>query len=110
MDVLFNKARLNDVFQSARQKILKEISEFQPEYLLNVSTEDLVEHLVDKHTGNPPVLHEDRMEICDQGELKEKGYDNVPRRIGVYIIFAIPFSGESILFFYSPSNFTIQKL
>ncbi len=108
MDILFGKARLNDVFQSTRQKISKEISQFQPEYLLNVSTEDIVEHLVDKYTGNPPVLHEDRIEICDQGELKEKGYDNVPRRIGVYFVFAIPFSGESELFFYRPSNFTMN--
>jgi hypothetical protein len=108
MEILFGKAMLNDVFQDTRQKISKEIVELQPEYILNVSTEDLVEHLVDKYTGNPPVLHEDRIEICDQGELKEKGYDNVHRRIGVYFVFAIPFSGESELFFYRPSRFTMN--
>jgi hypothetical protein len=106
MDILFGKASLNDVFRGTHQRILKEIGEFQTEYILNVSTEDLVEHLVDKYKGNPPILHEDRIEICDQGELKGKNYDNVPKRIGVYFVFAVPFSGESEFFFYMPSSFT----
>lgn len=108
MEILFGKASLNDVFQGMRQKISKEISEFPGEYILNVSTEDLVEHLVDKYTGNPPVLNEDRVEICDQGELKKKDHDDVHRRIGVYFEFAIPFSGESELFFYRPSSSTMN--
>ena len=104
MDLLFGKARLNDVFQSTRQNLLKEINEFQADYLLNVSTEDLIGHLVEKYIGEPPILHEDKIEICDQGELKEKGYDNVPRRIGFYFVFAIPFSGEIELFYYRPTS------
>lgn len=108
MEYLFGKARLDDVFHSTRQKILKEINGFQADYLLNISIDDLIAHIVDKHTGHPPVLHEDRIEICDQGELKEKGYDNIPRRSGTYFIFAIPFSGESEFFFYRPSSFTMN--
>jgi len=108
MNLLFGKAILNDVFRRTRQTILKEISEFEAGYLLNVSAEDLIEHTVDKYTRNPPVLHEDRIEICDQGELTEKGYDKVPRRIGFYFVFAIPFSGEAELFYYRPASFTIN--
>ena len=109
MDILFRKARLKSAFRSTRKMILEEISEFQPEYLLNVSTEDLVEHLVDKYKGNPPVLHEKKIEICDQGELKEKGFDNMPKRIGVYFVFAIPFSIVRSITFFTFSGCAIAR-
>ena len=109
-DFLFSKYDLRRTFEKSLQRGFSEIDSYQADYLLNVSTDDILDHLYDKNAGEPVELYPDDIELCDQGESAEMVNDygrviNIKRN---FYVFAIPFTGESTLFDCQPSSYTLN--
>ena len=95
-NLLFSKYDLHGTFDNMNAQISAEISGYQSDYLLSVKLEDVCDHLVDKHTLEPPQIFTDQIELIEQGETKVPTED-FGRRInfnGNYYVFAVPFSGD----------------
>ncbi|MDD2899447.1 MAG: hypothetical protein PHI31_12125 [Desulfuromonadaceae bacterium] len=113
-DCLFADAHLSDVMRQCEQKMLQEIDEFEGNYLLNTSIEDLGEYLENKYKFEPPVLKEDETYIANNGETDvDVRYDpsrwiddkSKPFYIkGTFAEFAVPFLGDHGLFRFRPSQ------
>jgi hypothetical protein len=105
---LFSQVSFFEVCRDLESQILKEINSFQTKYLLNVSIEDLIEHLVDKYTMECPTLYRDRIELSDHGESSSviEDYGEVKERKVNFYHFAVPYAGDKGLFFFKPSTFT----
>lgn len=112
-DILFSRGDLERYLVERKSALKSEIENFQSNDLLNVSEEDLFKYLVDKYVIELPVLQEDKIYIADQSEVDI----DVSRRIefdyggtvkGLQVAIAIPFTGDSELFQYQPSNYTLN--
>jgi hypothetical protein len=107
-NLLFSKYDLSGTFDNMNGQISAEISNYRSDYLLSVKLEDVCDHLVDKHTLEPPQIFTDQTELIEQGETKVPRED-FGRRINVngnYYVFAIPFTGDGNLFNFKASTFT----
>lgn len=103
---LFTKDSIFDVRQRLERQISEEINQFQSDYLLKVSIDGLIEHLIDKYSMNCPILQRDKIEIVEHGEtrIQVKDYGQLAERTANFYKFAIPFSGDKGLFDFTPST------
>ncbi len=109
-DLLFYKYDLRGTLENTLKNAFSEIDSYQADYLLNVSTEDLLEHLYDKYAGECLELHTDKIELCDHGETISK-INDFGRAINIksnYFVFAIPFTGDKNLFLCKASTSTFN--
>jgi len=109
-DLLFYTYDLRGTLENTLKNAFSEIDSYQADYLLNVSTEDLLEHLYDKYAGEYLELHTDKIELCDHGETTSK-INDYGRTINIksnYFVFAIPFTGDKNLFLCKASTFTFN--
>ena len=118
-DLLFHgHGDLRDYLTQIRFEIKKEIEEFDTNYLLNTSEENLVRYVLEKYSLNPPILMPDEKYIYSSNEIDIDVSQDPLRPIydrshpfyirGISITIAIPFSGDGILFRFTPSTFTFN--
>lgn len=115
-ELLFHKYDLRKVIEGHEAKLSSEIEGYERNYILNVSAEDLCNHLEDKYKINPLVLYKDKVYIKQHGDAQidvSRDYDRViferdrPFYIkGTAVTFSIPFDGDSELLFCQASTFT----
>ncbi len=111
---LFADADLSDVFRHLEQKMLIEIDDFEGNYILNTSVEDLCDYLENKYRLDPPTLKMEETHISSHGEIDVDVSRDHSRHIrdrsspffikGTYAEFAVPFEGDPDLFKYKPSS------
>jgi len=113
---LFCDGYIRNLFESIKHEVKEEIENYDANYLLNVSEEDLFQYLFSKYSLDTPHLLENEKYIYNQQEVDiDVRYD--PRRIifdrtkpfyvkGIRITIAIPFKGNKVLFQYQPSRWT----
>jgi hypothetical protein len=116
-DFLFHReGELRDFLEERKQALKKEIDSYDPNYILNVSEEDLCQSLTAKHVLEAPTIHEDKIYVYDTKEI-DVDVSRDPRRMiiiergpvyvkGTQITIAVPFDGDGELFQYKTSTFT----
>lgn len=110
---LFNGPTIHEVTQKRERQLVAEINDFTSSYILNVSVDDLCEHLYEKYRFNVPSLRLDEIYISESGEADiDVRYDPL-RNIfdrgtpvyvkGTFVVFAVPFDGDPDIFRYNPN-------
>lgn len=109
-DILFYTYDLRGTLENTLKSAFSEIDAYQSEYLLNVSIDDLLEHLYDKYAGDCIELQTDKIELCDHGETTSKinDYGSTITIKSNYYVFAIPFTGDKNLFLCKASTSTFN--
>lgn len=118
-DLLFYRmGDLSSYLEERKRTLKNELESFDPNYLLNVSEQDLFKYLVEKYSVEPLVLHEDKIYVANQSEVDIDVSQDQTRYIsnrnspfyikGFQITIAIPFDGDGELFQYKPSTFTFN--
>ena len=114
-DLLFYGKELSALINSYEAAIKREVDSWERNRILASSESDLVTYLIEKYTLDPPRLLVDQIHIENEGEAKidvsgRIEYDvrdrdrplHVP---GYFVIVAIPFKGDGVLFDLKPSSF-----
>ena len=110
-DRLFAEESLDGVTELLQRQLQEEVEEQDPDYLLQVSENDLVEHLVSKFSLSVPTLDPERAEISDSrevqfnaGRFSDPGQDwgtPGPHFVqGQRIVISVPFTGDAKIFRY----------
>lgn len=116
-DLLFYREGDLYKFLEQQKALLKsEIESLEPNYILNVSEEDLCQYLISKYSIDTPELVEDQIHINNQDEvdIDIRGHWNrivLDRNHPVYekgtrVTIAVPFKGNNKLLEYSPSRYS----
>lgn len=110
---LFNDLTIHEVIRRREQQLVIEINDFTGIYILNVSVDDLCEHLTGKYRFDVPSLKLDEIYISESGEADiDVRYDymrNIHDRstpvyvTGTFVVFAVPFEGDPDIFRYNPN-------
>lgn len=115
-NLLFQRNNWYDVERGLKASVLQEISEFEADYILGISVDELVNHLDAKYRVEVPELKKDEITV-DQKEIQIDMSDDPYRRsffndgrshlvIGTQIEVSIPFEGNSGAFYITPTTFT----
>lgn len=117
-ELLFYKYDLRKIMEGQEAKLSSEIEGYDRDYILNVSKEDLCDHLEDKYKINPLVFYKDKIYIKQHGDAQidvSHDYDRViferdrPFYIkGTSVTFSIPFDGDSELLYCQASSLTLN--
>jgi hypothetical protein len=108
---LFSSHDLGDALRRQQQQMIDEINQMQPDYLLNVSTENVFEYLVEKYRVNVPQLQEDKitMDVDDHWETSRDRFDGTQyRQPGTVYSFFLPFQGDREIFKCRPSSYSFN--
>ncbi|MFL6304375.1 MAG: hypothetical protein ACJ72H_12630, partial [Candidatus Sulfotelmatobacter sp.] len=116
--MLFREASILDVLPDQVRKIKAKIQTLAPDYILNVSEEDLVASLTDEYTLDIPVLDEGSIHL-DYGE-HEVDVSRDPMRFirdpsrpflvsGTRVTFIVPFAGDRNILNLQPQNYTFSS-
>jgi hypothetical protein len=118
-DILLHKYELRGVLEAKQRELKDEINSLQPDYLLNVSEQDLHVFLVDKYRIDAPVLLRDDATTAGARDAKIDVSGNF--RYGVFdrsqpfyitgteVTMEVPFRGERDLFFCQASTFNLKS-
>lgn len=114
-DLLFyGQGDLRGYLNQQKSKLKQEIEHLEADYILKVSETDLEEYLAAKHVVQPLQLNEEaayRQEPRDTqiDVTHNPSYGNRTTHVtGTAITVSIPFTGESQLFHYQPSHYTLN--
>ena len=117
-DLLFYKYDIRKVIEQHDIKLSQEIDGYERNYILNASVDDLCDHIESEYRIQSVVLHKDKIYIKHHGEAQVDVSQDYNRAIferdgpfyikGTAVTFAIPFSGDSNLFYCQGSTFTMN--
>ncbi|MBU2597741.1 MAG: hypothetical protein KKC53_00945, partial [Actinobacteria bacterium] len=65
-NLLFNDGSLSEFLESKKRELSKEIQEYNPNYILNVSIIDLCNYLYNRYKLDAPVLDEENITVDQQ--------------------------------------------
>jgi hypothetical protein len=113
--LFYEHGELRDYFERVKLTAKKEIEEFDTNYLLNTSEEDLVKYMVQKYSRDSPILDPDKKYVYRESEIDMDVSQDSMRAIfdssrpfyvkGISITIAVPFSGNGTFFQYRPNPF-----
>lgn len=117
-DLLFYGQNLGDLIRLYERQLREEVEAWERNKVLAASESDLVTYLIEKYTLHPPCLQRDDIYIESEGETSID-VSGDPRRYvrdrsrplhfpGSFVTIAIPFEGESALFSYQASTFSLN--
>src|SRR5437867_1342416 len=116
---LFSRGYLRDALAAQITKAKDEIAGLDRDYILNVSEDDLVQHLVTKYGVEPPVIRHGEIHAMEPTDAKVDVSRDFARAIfdrnrpsymtGTRIVVVVPFDGEADCFRVRPSNFTSSQ-
>jgi hypothetical protein len=111
---LFNGSEMYAVIQHQEKQMIAAIDALASDYIVQVSADDLSDHLADKYRLDTPVLRMDEIHIATHGEADVDVSRDQMRFIsdrsqpfyikGTFAVFAVPFEGDATLFTYKPST------
>jgi len=102
-EVLFFKYDFRSVLENQEKQIVGEINNYDRNYILNVSVDDLVDYLENKYCADYVTIYRDKIYIKESGDM---GINTRHEFQGTSITLAVPFLGERNLFFCKGSTFT----
>lgn len=116
--LLFSQGELAEFLEQRKSSLKKEVENYDADYILNVSEEDFCQYLISKYTLLTPLIYKDKSYIYEHKEV-DVDVSNDPMRVifdrsrpfyikGVQIVIAVPFEGDTELFYYRPSTFTFN--
>lgn len=116
-ELLFHKHDLRKVIERQESKLQSEIEGYNRNYILNISVDDLSDHLENKFRIKPISMRKDKIYIDQHGEAQIDVSHDYNRVIfnrdrpfylkGTSVTFAVPFEGGSELFYCQPSSFIL---
>jgi len=112
MQALFSEHNLAEFLNNSKINMVRETESCEHDYLLSVSIDDYCEYLISKYSVKVPILFEDKSYILSQEEIRKNGsttptVSNASMLTGVVLItIAIPFEGNSTLFYCRPTTVT----
>lgn len=115
-DLLFQRNKWYDVERGLKAQVLQEISDYEADYILGASVDELVNHLEAKYRVAVPELKKDEITV-DQKEIQIDISDDLYRRSfyndgrshlvkGTQIEVTIPFEGNPAAFHILPTAYT----
>lgn len=116
--LFYKNGNLRDYLEQRKSALKKELEGMEPNYVLNVSEEDLCRYLISKYSLEAPVLRENEIYVYDQSEVNID-VSRDPMRVifdrdcpiyvkGISVAIAVPFDGNGELFQYQPSISTLN--
>jgi hypothetical protein len=98
-----------DLSNLARQSVLEAqhaVQQLPPDELLITPTDDLITHLVEKHTFTPPTLRRDDAYIDGPHEVDLRRIDYGDQIVvrATFIALVVPFDGEGGMFYMNPNR------
>jgi hypothetical protein len=99
----FNLQTIDYAFGRRKTLTIKEIHKLEPNYLLNMSEEDLVRWLADQFRMNVPIILDNEIYATDLCET----YTSVA---GTKVTLVVPFEGDAEFFDTRPSDFSLLTL
>jgi hypothetical protein len=111
-ETLFGKFEIGDVLTNRGKAMLKDISSYDADSLLNTSPEDLAAFFAEKYEVDVPELSRDGTTVESSEIQIDVTYDRGRHFIdeehhyvrGTQVIYHVPFSGERQLFFVRPKT------
>jgi hypothetical protein len=118
--LFYTRGYLRDYLERKTSEIREEIYKLDEDYIPNVSEEDLIRTLIEKHTLCAPNLKIDEKYSLEPKEI-DVDVSRDPNRLifdrsrpfyikGTLITVVIPFEGDEELFYYQPSTFSTINL
>lgn len=117
-DLLFNGVSVFDVLEAQTRAIEKAIQDLDPNYLLNVSENDLVSSLVREYRLEVPQLKEDDIHVANYGETPVDVSGDFRGAIfdrgrpfyiqGTETTIAVPFEGDAAFFQVQPQSYSLN--
>lgn len=114
----FSGSPLSEIISRKLQDLTQTIANFEPDYLLKVSESDLGKTLSDKYSFCPILLKVDQKRVEQYGDvdLPRSNYPDIflqrydlPHYVkGTQILISIPFEGDSDLFQYRGSTYSLD--
>lgn len=112
--LFYTKGYLRDYLEHRKSEIKEEIYQFDEDYILNVSEEELTKVLVEKYSLEPPILRLNEKHLLEPKEV-DVDVSQDPNRVifdrsrpfyikGTLTRLVIPFEGNEELFYYQPST------
>jgi len=117
IDRLFSEGRLTDALRAQEQKMERAAQDIPPDHALASSVEDLAAELLEKFRIEPLVIDDAAITMSYQDERVDVSHDPMrfitdPSRPfyvpGTRITYHLPVSGETDLFKFQPSTFTLS--
>lgn len=109
---LFREGTLFDFLGQRKRGLSNEIDQFEPNYVLNTKEDDLYKYLVDRYSLETPVIVEDKIyaetEETYVGARDSFDPNHVVSRKGLRIKVTVPFNGDSVLFKYRASAYSLS--
>jgi hypothetical protein len=114
-NMLFDRLSVLDVLPDQERQIREKIRSLAPDYLLNVSEEDLLASLLDEFTLDIPVLNESDVSVeygehqFDLSGDRMRFIDDRPGHFtvqGTRVTFIVPFAGDPALFEVRPQQYS----
>jgi hypothetical protein len=116
--LFYTSGCLRDFLEYQKQMIKEEVYKFNEDYILNVSEEDFIIALVNKYALQPPIIKNESIYTLGSKEV-DVDVSQDPMRVifgrsrpfyikGASITIVIPFDGDSSLFYYQPSTYTLN--
>lgn len=109
-DLLFNTGHLDAGLDEHRAKVSATVRKIDPDRILSVPVEDLVDEVFNEYVVNPIVLDTARRSSpgVQDAPVKVEGYDRTIEVDGSRVELHIPFDGDSELFKMRPNQFTMN--
>ena len=116
---LFYTGDLRSTLEGHRQKAVEAIAALKPDYLMNVSEQDLIESLTKEYFVTPIELHNDKkciegpreVDITYEGHHARFRYASEGMTVrGTAVTVVIPFSGDKELFKLRPPTFDFSSV
>ena len=118
-DLLFYGQNLGDLIRLYERQLREEVEAWERNKVLAASESDLITYLVEKYTLHPPRLLRDNIHIESEGEASIDVSGDPLRYVrdrsrplyfpGSFVTIAIPFEGESALFSYKASTYSLNS-
>jgi len=104
-EVLFCKYDFRSTLENTEKQLTGEINNYDRDYILNVSVDDLTNYLEKKYCADYVTIHRDKAYIKESGDMEISMRQQFQ---GTSITFAVPFEGERKLLFCKGSTFTMN--
>jgi len=113
--LFIRKGELRNCLEQRKSELKNEIESIEPNYMLNVSVDNLSKYLLSKYSLDSPSIVEDKIYVYNQSEVdidvKSDRTRFIPDRSrpfyirGISVTIAIPFYNDGSFFEYRPSTF-----
>ncbi|MCS7214947.1 MAG: hypothetical protein NZ826_02180 [Thermodesulfovibrio sp.] len=114
--LFYQNGELRNLLERRKLEIEREVDQYETNYILNISEYDFQQYLINKYSLHTPKIHRDKIYISNVEEIyidisrdHVRSFNYMTHYVkGVGVTIVIPFEGDSELFHFRPSTYTID--